>query len=179
MTPDTARPPVRRLDPSTLYPYLELHLVGATNGVRLFDAAHTSWSGTPYEEDFARLRMSIREERSGLKRLIRALGHRPSLLKQTLARGLSVLSAHNPLNPRRRTASAGAQLELEALLSLLKVKECMWATLLALPPGTATPDGGPALDRTALEQLLTDARAQQESVARVMTATAADRFLQR
>lgn len=179
MMPDTTRAPMRRLDPSTLYPYLELHLVGATNGVRLFDAAHTSWSGTPYEEVFARLRMSVREERSTLKRLIRALGRRPSRLRQTLARGLAVVSAHNPLNPRRRTASAGAQLELEALLSLLKVKECMWDTLLALPSGILTPTGAPALDRAALEQLLADARAQQDSVARVMTATASDRFLQR
>lgn len=179
MTPDAARTPVRRLDPSTLHPYLDLHLVGATNGVRLFDAAHTSWAGTPYEEEFARLRMNVREERSTLKRMIRALGHRPSLLKQTLARGLALVSAHNPLNPRRRTASAGAQLELEALLSLLKVKECMWDTLLALPAGVLTSEGAQALDRAALEQLRTDARAQQETVAGVMTATAADRFLQR
>ena len=57
--------PLHQLDLDTLLPYLDLHLVGATNGVRLFKAARVSWAGTPYEKDFARLREEISEERSG------------------------------------------------------------------------------------------------------------------
>ncbi len=176
MTPDTNRTPASRFDPSTLHPYLDLHLMGASNGIRLFEAAHSSWTGTQYEADFRRLRMTVREERAMLKRLIRALGHRPSLPKQSLARVVALLSARNPLNPRRRTATTGAQLELEALLSVLKGKEALWLTLLALPLEHWARAGDGVPDRPALEQSLSDCRDQQKLVARIMTDTAVERF---
>lgn len=177
MTRATDGIPVRRLDLDTLLPYLDLHLVGATNGVRLFGAARLSWAGTPYEEDFTRLRREITEERHFLKRLIRALGHRPSLLKMTLARVMSVVAELDPLNPLRRRATAGAQLELEALQSLLRGKEALWATLLALSPGAPAAAGEDVLDRTVLTRLLEASKRQQDTVARVMTETAPARFL--
>lgn len=169
--------PVRRLDLETLLPYLDLHLVGATNGVRLFGAARGAWAGTPYEEDFVRLRQEISQERAFLKRLIRALGHRPGPLKMAFARVLSLVAVLDPLNPMRRRASAGAQLELEALQSLLKGKEALWSTLLALCEHASPPATDPVLDRPALEQLLDASKRQQDTVARVMTETAAARFL--
>ncbi|MHA7278722.1 hypothetical protein ACX80H_03095 [Arthrobacter sp. MDT2-2] len=171
--------PVRQLDLGTLLPYLDLHLVGATNGVRLFGAARVSWSGTPHEEDFVRLRREIGQERAFLKRLIKALGHRPSFLKMALARALSIVAELDPLNPMRRRATAGAQLELEALQSLLKGKEALWSTLLALSDDASASTGDAVLNRPVLEQLLDASKRQQETVARVMTQTAADRFLRR
>ncbi len=169
--------PVHQLDLETLLPYLDLHLVGATNGVRLFSAARVSWAGTPYEEDFTRLRDEIREERAFLKKLIRALGHRPGVVKMTLARAMSVVADLDPLNPQRRRATTGAQLELEALQSLLRGKESLWSTLLALSPSADAAPGDPVLNRPALERLLVASKRQQDTVARVMTETAAARFL--
>ncbi|WP_434993943.1 hypothetical protein [Arthrobacter sp. Ld5] len=169
--------PGTRLDLDVLLPYLDLHLAGATNGVRLFNAARVSWAGTPHEAEFTRLRKEISEERTYLKKLIKTLGHRPSRIKMGFARVASVVAEFDPLNPLRRKATAGAQLELEALQSLLKGKEALWATLLALPPGATAGPGRHGLDRAALERLLAASREQQDSVARVMTETAPARFL--
>jgi hypothetical protein len=168
---------LRQLDLDTLLPYLDLHLMGATNGVRLFEAAAKSWNGTPFEADFTRLRQEIGEERAYLKRMIRALGHRPNLLKMAVAHVLTVVAEWNPLNPRRRKATAGAQLELEALQSLLKGKEGMWATLLALSTHSTASVGDAVLNQQVIRELLEASRSQQDTVARVMTATAATRFL--
>lgn len=169
--------PVRQLDLETLLPYLDLHLVGATNGVQLFKAAESSWAGTQYQDDFARLGSEIDDERAFLKRMIRALGHRPSILKMTFAKIMSFVADLDPLNPLRRTKSAGAQLELEALQSLLKGKEALWSTLLALLPATTALPGEPVLNRDELEHLLASSKRQQDTVGRVMTETAAARFL--
>ena len=169
--------PVRQLDLDTLLPYLDLHLVGATNGIRLFDAARLSWAGTPYEDDFARLRQEISEERAFLKKLLKGLGHRPGVLTMVFARITSVVAQFNPLNPMRRKESAGAQLELEALQSLLKGKEALWSTLLAISPDAPVAAGNALLDRAALERLLESSKRQQDTVARVMTLTASARFL--
>ncbi|KNC19248.1 hypothetical protein AC792_07585 [Arthrobacter sp. RIT-PI-e] len=166
-----------QLDLDTVLPYLDLHLMGATNGVRLFDAAARSWAGTPFEPVFERLRQDIHEEREYLKRMIRALGHRPNVVKMTVARLLTMVSEWNPLNPGRRQATAGAQLELEALQSLLKVKEGMWATLHALSLHSTAVAGEPVLNHSVIEQLLASSREQQQTVARVMTETASGRFL--
>ncbi len=169
--------PIRPLDLDTLLPYLDLHLVGATNGVRLFDAARRSWAGTPYAEDFARLRQEISEDRAFLKKLMRRLGHRTGVLTMVFARVTSVVAQFGPLNPMRRKASAGAQLELEALQSLLKGKEALWSTLLAISPDAPVAAGNAVLDRAALERLLESCKRQQDTVARVMTDTAPARFL--
>lgn len=177
MTHDENGIALHQLDLDTVLPYLDLHLMGATNGVRLFDAAARSWAGTPYEEVFEQLHEEIREERDYLKRMIRALGHRPHAAKMAVAHLLTVVAEWNPLNPRRRQATAGAQLELEALQSLLKGKEGMWASLLALCPASTATAGDRVLNRRMIEQLLASSRSQQEQVARVMTETAATRFL--
>ena len=168
---------LHQLDLETVLPYLDLHLMGATNGVRLFDAAARSWAGTPYAVVFEQLHEEIREERDYLKRIIRALGHRPNVAKMAVAHLLTVVSEWNPINLKRRQATAGAQLELEALQSLLKGKEGMWATLRALSAHSAAVAGDPVLNHRIIEELLASSREQQETVAQVMTETAASRFL--
>lgn len=179
MTPAENGIALSQLDLDTVLPYLDLHLMGATNGVRLFNAAARSWAGTPFGPEFERMRQEIREERAYLQRMIRALGHRPNAAKMAVAYALTVVSEWNPLNPRRRQATAGAQLELEALQSLLKTKEGMWATLLALSAHSTAAAGDPVLNRGMIEELLGSSRSQQAAVARVMTETASSRFLRR
>lgn len=177
MTPATNGIPVRQLDLETLLPYLDLHLAGATNGVRLFKAASISWQDTPHGEELTRLHAEIADERAFLKRLIESLGHRPGPVTMAVARALSVIAELDPLNPLRRKASAGSQLELEALQSLLRGKEALWATLLALAPETQVDPGEAVLDAADFEHLLESAKRQQETVGRIMTDTAPARFL--
>ncbi|MCU1634258.1 MAG: hypothetical protein JWM61_2910, partial [Micrococcaceae bacterium] len=65
--------------------------------------------------------------------------------------------------------------------SLLKGKEALWSTLLALSPAGSglQPDmAEPVLNTPVLERLLEASKRQQDTVARVMTETASARFLQ-
>ncbi len=161
-------------DAPNLWSYLDSHLLGATAGVRAFKAASKSWAGTSHEQVFVHLAREIDAERTELQELIRALGHEPSkpkLLIGGIGAGIATL---NPLNVSRRRRNAGSQLELEALQSMLRGKEALWQTLLALldSPGAPAP-----LNRGRIEDLLAHARAQQCSVADVMVATASARFL--
>jgi hypothetical protein len=164
-----------QLDKGTLFGYLDTHLLGATNGVRLFEAASRSWEGTESGAVLAGLARDISEERDALRTLITALGHRPGRAKMAVAHGSAVVSRVNPVNLFRRRSGEGAQLEFEALQSLLRGKEALWDTLLFVS-GTAAGQREPALNPTELERLLEAAREQQKTVARVMRETAVERF---
>jgi hypothetical protein len=163
------------LDKGTLFGYLDTHLLGATNGVRLFEAASRSWEGTDAERELAGLARDIAEERMALKSLIRALGHRPGRVKMGLAHSGALVARVNPVNLLRRKSGEGAQLEFEALQSLLRGKEALWDTLLFVA-GTPAGRKEQALDPAELERLLEAAREQQKTVARVMRETAVERF---
>ncbi|WP_159618366.1 hypothetical protein [Arthrobacter zhaoguopingii] len=164
-----------RLDKGTLFAYLDTHLLGATNGVRLFEAASRSWDGTASGAELAEMARGISGERDTLVRLIHALGHRPGRLKMAAAHTGSLISSVNPINLLRRRSGEGAQLEFEALQSLLRGKEALWDTLLFVA-GTPAGRREPALDPTELERLLKAAREQQQTVARIMRETAVERF---
>ena len=164
-----------QLDKGTLFGYLDTHLLGATNGVRLFEAASRSWEGTESGAVLAGMARDIATERTALKDLITALGHRPGRLKMTLAHGSALVSRVDPVNLLRRRTGEGAQLEFEALQSLLRGKEALWDTLLFVA-GTPAGRREPALDPAELERLLKAAQDQQETVARVMRETAVERF---
>ncbi|WP_026550909.1 hypothetical protein [Arthrobacter sp. Br18] len=156
--------------------YLDMHLMGATNGVRLFEAAARSWSGTRHQEVITRLAQDIDDERAALRRAIEQFGHRPGRVKMFVAHSMARLAAVNPVNPLRRKGNAGAQLELETLLSLLRGKEALWETLISLL------HSAPAADRLGfteeeLLRLLTAARQQQAEIADIMKESAPDRFL--
>ncbi|MHA7262749.1 hypothetical protein ACX80W_06030 [Arthrobacter sp. TMN-37] len=163
------------LDKGTLFGYLDTHLLGATNGVRLFEAASRSWDGTESGTELARMARDISGERAKLVKLIHALGHRPGRIKMAAAHGGAVVSAVNPINLLRRRSGEGAQLEFEALQSLLRGKEALWDTLLFVA-GTPAGRREPALDPAELEGLLAAAREQQQTVARIMRETAVERF---
>lgn len=156
--------------------YLDDHLLAATGGVRLFQAAQRSWRGTEHEKVFARLFDEISEDREELLRLIRSLGFSPNKAKMAFAQVSAQLGKVNPINPLRSDKGEGAQLELESLQSAIRGKECLWETLLTLArAGIALPP----LTTSQLESLLVRAQEQQRDVADVMRSTAEDRFRNR
>ncbi|GAB3532218.1 hypothetical protein GCM10027403_04090 [Arthrobacter tecti] len=162
-----------RAEKQQLLSYLEDHLLGATGGVRLFEAASKTWQGTAHGRTLARLRDEIDGERTKLLRSLRAQGHRLNPAKMAFAYLSAAAARLNPLNVRRTGDGPGAQLELEALQSLVRGKEALWETLLVLL------DAGwsfPGYDRESLGHMARRAREQQQEVAAIMTATAAERF---
>ncbi|MHA7155832.1 hypothetical protein [Arthrobacter sp. TMN-50] len=159
-------------DSSRLSAYLDNHLVAAASGVKLFATAKASWAGTGHEQTFASLVKEISADREELVQIISSLGYTPSKVKMVIAQIGAQLSKVNPLNLRRSEKGSGAQLELEALQSAVRGKECMWETLEAL-----TESGSTALDGAQLRRLAERARTQQEQLAHVMRVTAHERFL--
>lgn len=155
----------------SLAAYLDDHLIGAETGVRLFTAARRTWEGTPYEQTFARLAEEISDERDELESLIHALGYSRSKAKAAAAAVGAAAGKLGPLNPLSTGGGATGQLELEALQSLVRMKESLWRTLLVLA-GTDQ-----RFNTARLAELLEAARRQQEDVAEVMEKTAVERFL--
>ncbi len=156
-----------------LFRYLEDHLLGATGGVRLFAAASETWAGTRHGHTLSALCGEIDGERSELLRSLQTLGHQPNAAKMAFAHVNATVARLNPLNVRRTGKGPGAQLELEALQSLVRGKEALWETLLVLV------DAGWSLadyNRDRLLQLADRARGQQDEIAEIMKATAVDRF---
>ncbi|WP_323958693.1 hypothetical protein GC088_09010 [Arthrobacter sp. JZ12] len=156
-----------------LFRYLEDHFLGATGGVRAFQAAARTWAGTEHEKTLTRLHGEIKAERLELRRSLRAQGHRPNAAKMAFAHVSATAARINPLNVRRSTRGPGAQLELEALQSLVRGKQALWETLLALLDAGWTFSG---YDRQRLNELAERAQGQQREVAAIMTSTAAHRF---
>lgn len=156
-----------------LFRYLEDHLLGATAGVRLFEAASQTWKGTQHGRTLARLRDEINGERAELLSSLRAQGHRPNPAKMGFAHVSAAAARLNPLNVRKTDNGTGAQLELEALQSLVRGKEALWETLLALLDDGWSFAG---YNRERLTQLAERARGQQREIATIMVTTAADRF---
>lgn len=155
----------------SLSAYLDDHLLGAETGVRLFRAARRTWEGTAHEEVFDDLSEEISDERDELESLILALGYRRSRLKKGLAWAGALVGRAGPVNPLSTGGGTTAQLELEALQSLVRAKECLWRTLLVL----STHDH--RFHAPRIRELIGQAQKQQDAVARVMEETAPGRFL--
>ena len=156
-----------------LFRYLEDHLLGATGGVRLFQAAAQTWEGTQHGRTLSRLHDEIDHERSELLTSLRSQGHRPNPAKMVFAHLSAAAARLNPLNVSKAENGPGAQLELEALQSLVRGKEALWETLLALLDDGWSFTG---YDRERLTQLAERARGQQRELAAIMVSTAAERF---
>ncbi|WP_051427402.1 hypothetical protein [Arthrobacter sp. H20] len=159
-------------DSSRLSAYLDDHLLAAASGVKLFSTAQISWKGTEHEQTFASLTTEISADRDELAQIISSLGYTPGKVKMVIAQVVAQLSKINPLNLRRSDKGSGAQLELEALQSAVRGKECMWETLHAL-----TEAGSTDLDAEQLQRLIDRARKQQEQLTYVMRESAPERFL--
>lgn len=156
---------------ASLSAYLDNHLLGAETGVRLFGAARRTWAGSEYEQSFIDLEKEIAGERDELEQLIITLGYRRSRFKHVLAMAGAAAGRLGPLNPLSTGGGTSGQFELETLQSIVRAKECLWRTLLAL----AAHDHRFNVPR--LKDMLEMAGRQQDTVARVMEETAPARFL--
>lgn len=159
-------------DSSRLSAYLDDHLVAAASGVKLFAAAKDSWKNTAHEQVFVSLVRNVSSDRAELVEIVHSLGYEPGKMKMTVAQIGAQLSKVNPLNLRRSDQGSGAQLELEALQSAVRGKECLWETLLAVAEAGST-----SLDPGQLHRLIDRAREQQQKLAQIMRDTAPERFL--
>ena len=155
----------------SLSAYLEDHLLGAETGVRLFGAARRTWAGSQYEQSFVDLEKEISGERDELEQLILALGYRRSTFKQVLAMAGAAAGRLGPLNPLSTGGGTSGQFELETLQAIVRAKECLWRTLLALAPHDHR------FNVPRLKEVLEMAGRQQDTLARIMEETAPARFL--
>ena len=83
-----------------LFRYLEDHLLGATGGVRLFEAAAQTWKGTQHGRTLTRLQDEIAGERAELLSSLKAQGHHPNPAKMAFAHLGAITARVNPLNAR-------------------------------------------------------------------------------
>ena len=160
-----------KLEHASLSAYLDDHLLGAETGVRLFGAARRTWAGSKFEETFADLENEIAGERDELEQLIITLGYRRSTFKYLAAKAGAVTGRLGPLNPLSTGGGTSGQFELETLQSMVRAKECLWRTLLALSAHDHR------FNVPRLKDLIEMAGRQQDAVARVMEETAPARFL--
>lgn len=151
--------------------YLDDHLLGAEMGVRLFSAAGKTWAGSRYERTFTDLAAEISGERDELEQLILTLGYRRSTFKRVLATVGAAAGRLGPINPLSTGGGTSGQFELETLQSIVRAKECLWRTLLALAPHDHR------FNVSRLNHMLQTAGRQQDTLARIMEETAPARFL--
>ena len=155
----------------SLSAYLDDHLLGAETGVRLFGAARRTWEGSGYEQTFADLESEISGERDELEQLIVTLGYRRSKVKKAMAMVGAAAGKLGPANPLSTGGGTTGQFELESLQSIVRAKECLWRTLLALSAHDHR------FNPSRLQEMIEMAGRQQDAVAKVMVETAPARFL--
>lgn len=155
----------------SLSAYLDDHLLGAETGVRLFGAARRTWEGSGYEQTFADLESEIAGERDELEQLIVTLGYRRSKVKKAMAMVGAAAGKLGPMNPMSTGGGTTGQFELEGLQSIVRAKECLWRTLLALSAHDHR------FNPSRLREMIDMAGRQQDAVAKVMQETAPARFL--
>ncbi|MFI7483436.1 hypothetical protein ACH9EU_13605 [Kocuria sp. M1R5S2] len=165
--------PRDRVQADKLEAYMLGHYLGALSGVRLFDEAARTWSGTPYEGRFAQFVDDIENDIEHLEAMIDRLGSRRRAVAKAIGTATGITSRLNPLSRIRERAGIAAHGELEMLQSLVVAKRSMWLTLLQLVPAE------PRLDAEELRRLEADAADQYHRLRAVAEETARDRFLDR
>jgi hypothetical protein len=168
---DSSQARTGTLDDDALSAYLDYHMLAAAGGVRLFEAAKHTWAGTGHGQVLAGLEQEIAADESEVKAISASLGYRRSRVKAALGWAASLVARLGPLNPLKVRHAPAGHLELEALQSALRGKECLWRTLLVLA------EADRRLDAARLRRLLDSVGRQQDAVAGIMQQTAAERFL--
>ncbi|MDO5661412.1 MAG: hypothetical protein Q4G40_01840 [Brachybacterium sp.] len=158
------------LDHDLYSSYLVEHYLAASSGVQTFQAAVSTWEGTDVGATLQEMQQTIHEERDTLRTLIEGLGYQVGSVKEATAAAARVAGRLNPLNPLRSREQSFAQIELETLTGIVRMKRCMWETLLELT------SIDPRLDRDHLEQLRDSARSQEDQLAALLLGTATERF---
>lgn len=172
-TDDAGVPAGATVQADKLQAYMLGHYMGALSGVRLFDEARRTWSGTPYEGQFAAFVEDIQNDIEHLEAMLDRLGATRRQVVRTLGTVTGVASRLNPLSRIRERTGIAAHGELEMLQSLVVAKRSMWVTLLELAPAE------PRLDAEELRKLEADAADQYDRLRTIARRTARDRFLAR
>lgn len=166
----TDGPAGARIRDEKLRAYLLGHYTGALSGVRLFDEARRTWSGTAYADRFTDFHREIQEDIGHLETMLDRLGSDRRQAVKALGTATGFLSRFNPLSRIRERAGIAAHGELEVLQSLVVAKRSMWLTLLQLAPAE------PRLDAEELRRLEAAAADQYDRIRDVAERTARDRF---
>lgn len=161
------------LNRGELQDYLNHHLLGSKSGVRLFQAAASSWNGTQYEEEFLELARQVSEEQDELKALIERLDLRQSVVENALGLAAETAGRLNPVNISRSKSEGMTQVEMDVLQSALQGKAGMYAVLAKL----AERFPGAGLDGQRMRDLYQQAQDQQARVRRISEETMDTRFL--
>lgn len=158
------------VDPDLLRAYLVEHFLGSSPGIRAFEAAASTWEGTPTGAILTEATGSVREAREELRSLIEELGFRITVAEKGAAGVSQAAGRANPVNLLHRGQGALARIELETLTGMVRAQRCMWESLIAL----CTVD--PRLDRARMERLATVARGVEDALAAELERTTVTGF---
>ncbi|MEW1979501.1 hypothetical protein AB0333_01050 [Citricoccus sp. NPDC079358] len=161
------------LNRDELQDYLNHHLLGSKSGVRLFQAAASTWNGTEYEEEFLDLSRQVSEEQDELRELIDRLDLRQSVVENALGLAAETAGRLNPVNITRSKSEGMTQVEMDILQSALQGKAGMYAVLAKL--AERFPSAG--LDGKRMQELYQQAQDQQARVRRISDETMDTRFV--
>lgn len=165
--------PHETLNRDELQDYLNHHLLGSKSGVRLFQAAASTWNGTEYEQEFLELSKQVSEEQDELSQLIDRLDLRQSVVENAMGLAAAAAGRLNPVNVTRSKSEGMTQVEMDVLQSALQGKAGMYAVLAKL--AERFPDAG--LDGRRMSDLYEQAQDQQARVRRISDETMDTRFV--
>lgn len=158
--------PEPAVDRDLLRTYLVQHYLGASSGIRAFQAASGSWEGTPAGEMLADATDAVMGARVELGRVIDRLGFSISPAEKAASGAAQVAGRLNPVNLLHRRRGALARIEIETLTGMLRAQRCMWE---ALVPVCADE---PRLDLPTITRLARLARALEDRLADALERTA-------
>lgn len=157
-----------RAEPALLGIYLNDHLAGATGGVELLRRAAGAYRGSPRGATLRRLVTEVETDRAALRDMMAALGIPVRHYKSVLA-WLVEKAGRVKLNGRLlRRSPLSSVVELEAARLAVQGKAAGWRTLRTL----ADSDG--RLDPARLNELLTRARRQADTLEELQTRAVAE-----
>ncbi|MGM7669517.1 hypothetical protein [Microbacterium sp. A93] len=161
------------LNRDELQDYLNHHLLGSKSGVRLFQAAASTWNGTEYEQEFLEISRQVSEEQDELQQLIDRLDLRQSVVENAMGLAAEAAGRLNPVNFTRSKSEGMTQVEMDILQSALQGKAGMYAVLAKL--AERFPHAG--LDGQRMSDLYQQAQDQQARVRRISDETMDTRFV--
>jgi len=158
------------MDDELLHGYLQNHWAGATAGVSLFERVARTHPDPPTAAAVAAIGREVAEDRETLRRMMEAVGTRPSTLGTATAKVGAELGRLKP-NGRIVTRSPLTDVvEVEGLRDAVYAKRGGWEALRAVA------DDEPRLDVTVLDDLLERADRQLERLRELHTDIARKRL---
>lgn len=126
----TAPEPTAAVDRDMLRTYLVQHYLGASSGIRAFEAAAASWEDTPTGEMLAEATEAVTGARADLGRIIERLRFSISPAEKAVSGAAQAAGRLNPVDLLHRRSGALARIEIETLTGMLRAQRCMWDALV-------------------------------------------------